>query len=211
MKAYMEQLVERASGRPVLQFNRLDFRLPWARATFPNAKFVHLYRHPRDQWTSNLQQLDRFPPDGQMSDFADDDGFYLLNWARDLKYRFPFLDEQSIEHPYQLHYFLWKLSYVYGRTYSDVSLGFEELTTNPERALFHLFETCGIEASHIEGLLPLIEPPPSGKWKSYADDAWFKRHEENCEDVLASFFSTQSAPLMNAQTKAERAKVSIRI
>jgi hypothetical protein len=191
MKSYMEQLVERADGRPVLQFNRLDFRLPWARRTFPNAKLVHLYRHPREQWTSNLQKIERFAPDGRMSDFAEVDGFYLLNWARDLKYHFPFLDERSIEHPYQLHYFLWKLSYVYGRSWSDVSLGFEELTTNPERALFHLFDTCSIDESHIESLLSLIEPPPFGKWKKYAEDAWFKRHEEHCENVLVSFFATQ--------------------
>jgi hypothetical protein len=189
MKAYIEQLVERAGGRPVLQFNRLDFRLPWVRHTFPNASFVHLYRHPRDQWTSNLQQLDRFPPHGLMSNFASVDGFYLLRWARDLKYHFPFLDERTIEHPYQLHYFLWKLSYLYGRTFSDVSIGFEELTTNPERAMFELFDVCGIEESHIESLLPLIEPPPFGKWKAYADDTWFRRHEEYCEEVLASFFA----------------------
>ena len=193
MKSYMEQLVERADGRPVLQFNRLDFRLPWARRTFPNAKLVHLYRHPRDQWTSNLQKIERFAPDGKMSNFAEVDGFYLLNWARDLKYHFPFLEEKTIEHPYQLHYFLWKLSYVYGRSWSDVSVGFEELTTNPERALFHLFDTCSIDESHIESLLPLIEPPPFGKWKKYAADAWFKRHEEHCEDVLASFFATQKS------------------
>ena len=193
MKSYIEQLVERASGRPVLQFNRLDFRLPWARRTFPNAKFVHLYRHPRDQWMSNLQSNDRFPADGKMADFAAVDGFYLLWWARDLKHHFPFLDVQNIEHPYQLHYFLWKLSYVYGRTFSDVSIGFEELTTSPERALFHLFEVCGIDEFHVEKLLPLIEPPPFGKWKNYADDAWFKRHEEHCEDVLAGFFDARSA------------------
>lgn len=208
MKSYMERLVERANARPVLQFNRLDFRLPWARRTFPNAKLVHLYRHPRDQWTSNLQKIERFAPDGKMSDFAEVDGFYLLSWAQDLKFHFPFLDEQAIEHPYQLHYFLWKLSYAYGRSWSDVSLGFEELTTNPERALFHLFDTCSIDESHIESLLPLIEPPPFGKWKKYAEDAWFKRHEEHCEDVLASFFATQKSASRAVSAVCQTEKVS---
>jgi hypothetical protein len=208
MKSYMEQLVERADGRPALQFNRLDFRLPWVRRTFPNAKLVHLYRHPRDQWTSNLQKIERFLPDGRMSEFAEVDGFYLLNWARDLKYHFPFLDERSIEHPYQLHYYLWKLSYVYGRSWSDASIGFEELTTNPERALFHLFKVCEIDESHVEGLLPLIEPPPFGKWRKYAEDAWFKRHEEHCEDVLASFFGTQASDQRLTQTNCHRGYLS---
>jgi len=208
MKSYMERLVENANGRPVLQFNRLDFRLPWARRTFPNAKLVHLYRHPRDQWTSNLQKIERFAPDGMMSDFAKVDGFYLLSWAKDLKYHFPFLDERAIEHPYQLHYFLWKLSYVYGRSWSDVSLGFEELTTNPERALFQLFDVCGIDESHVESLLPLIEPPPFEKWKKYADDAWFKRHEEHCEEVLASFFAMQKPGSLDVSTDRQRGNLS---
>jgi hypothetical protein len=211
MKSYMEQLVEGADGRPVLQFNRLDFRLPWTRRTFPNAKLVHLYRHPRDQWTSNLQKIERFSPDGKMADFAEVDGFYLLNWARDLKYHFPFLDEQAIEHPYQLHYYLWKLSYVYGRSWSDISVGFEELTTNPERALFQLFEACEIPVPFIEDLLPLIEPPPFGKWKKYAEDAWFKRHEEHCENVLASFFSEQKSKAMPVQTEPRGASADSRV
>jgi hypothetical protein len=208
MKSYIERLVENANGRPVLQFNGLDFRLPWARRTFPNAKLVHLYRHPREQWASNLQKIERFAPDGKMSDFAEVDGFYLLNWARDLKYHFPFLDAQEIEHPYQLHYLLWKLSYVYGRSWSDVSLGFEELTTNPERALFHLFEACGIDESHVESLLPLVEPPPFGKWKKYAEDAWFKRHEKHCEEVLADFFSTQKPEVHEMSMDRQRDKLS---
>ena len=189
MQTYIERLVERADGRPVLQFNRLDFRLPWARHAFPNARYVHLYRHPRDQWTSILRKNQGFPLNGDMADFRAVDGFYLERWAADLKYRFPFLDERSIEHPYQLHYFLWKLSYIYGRAYSDISLSFEELTTAPERSVFSLFETCGIDACHIENLLPLIQPPPFGKWKQYADDQWFRRHEERCEEVLWRFFA----------------------
>ncbi len=48
-------------GRPVLQFNRIDFRLAWFAGSFP-AKIVHIYRHPqingaRRCWTSRV--LDR--------------------------------------------------------------------------------------------------------------------------------------------------------
>ena len=31
MKSYVELMIDRAPGRPVLQFNRIDFRLPWFR------------------------------------------------------------------------------------------------------------------------------------------------------------------------------------
>ena len=36
----------------MLQFNRADLRVAWLRQQFPQAKLIHLYRHPRDQWLS---------------------------------------------------------------------------------------------------------------------------------------------------------------
>lgn len=42
MQRYIETLIGRASGRAVLQFNRVDLRLPWLRARFPQAKILHL-------------------------------------------------------------------------------------------------------------------------------------------------------------------------
>ena len=47
MKQYVQLLIEKASARPVLQFNRVDFRLPWFRHHFPHATIVHFYRHPK--------------------------------------------------------------------------------------------------------------------------------------------------------------------
>ena len=76
MRQFIEILVERANGRPVLQFNHVDFRLPWFRSTFPHAHIVHLYRHPRDQWCSSLLGS-AFPTDGDIASFAACDHFYL--------------------------------------------------------------------------------------------------------------------------------------
>ncbi len=193
LKRYLDALIENAVGRPVLQFNRVDFRLPWLRRNYPNAKLIHIYRHPRDQWCSMIGHPDRFSKDGCMADFAAVDGFYVRRWASDLKYQFPFLDESAVEHPYQLHYYLWKLSYVYGRAWSDLSLSFEGLSTQPERSLFQLFQVCDVDARHIEPLLPLITPPPFDKWKAYADESWFQTHESHCENVLAEFFGSSNA------------------
>ncbi len=191
LKRYIERLCEHAQGRPVLQFNRADLRVAWLRQQFPKAKLIHLYRHPRDQWLSVLKTKDWFPSTGRMRDFAGSDYFYTRPWAEDLKYHFPFLDERTVEHPYELHYYLWKLSYLYGKAYSHCSIGFEELSTQPEKTLVELFDVCGIDAAHIEPLLPVIQPPPFGKWKGYADAAWFQKHESHCEDVLAEFFRGQ--------------------
>src|SRR5262249_51397356 len=85
LRSYVDTLIDRAPGRPVLQFNRIDFRLPWFRRHYPRAKLVHIYRHPRDQWCSSLMgDGDRVGRDATMADFAPHDRFYLRMWAADL-------------------------------------------------------------------------------------------------------------------------------
>jgi hypothetical protein len=189
LKRYIELLIERAKGRPVLQFNRVDFRLPWLRANFPGAAIVHLYRHPRDQWCSSLMG-DPFPPDGDLASFAPYDKFYLLSWARDLKHHFPFLDERSSPHPYRLFYYLWRLSYLFGRSYAHHSLAFEDLLEDPLPQLHSLFSSLGVQGVDESRLLGLMEKPSRGKWRRYADDEWFRRHEAACEEVLRDFFGS---------------------
>lgn len=171
-----------------LQFNRIDFRLPWFRHHFPKAKLIHLYRHPRDQWCSSLVDLKAYPHDARREDFAAHDHFYLLNWARDLKYHFPFLAEQSVSHPYQLFYYIWKLSYLFGRKYAHHSVVFEHLVEGPKAQLGELFRVLNLDGVGLDQLLPLFAKPSLGKWKDYAE-AWFRYHEEACETVLADFLA----------------------
>ena len=194
MKKYIEILIEKAPGRPVLQFNRIDFRLPWIRKNFPNAITVHIYRHPRDQWCSALMDPQCFPKDGRMQDFPPHDKFYLCMWAQDLKYHFPFLDESLISHPYALFYYIWKISYLFGLGYADFSIAFEDILADPEGQITRLLGACRVQQNYdIKKLESLIESPPVGKWKSYADDEWFWRHETICETTLADFFSAMES------------------
>lgn len=127
-----------------------------------------------------------------MQDFEPHDHFYLRNWARDLKYHFPFLAEATIEHPYQMFYFLWKLSYLHGLCYSDLSISFEELSARPTELLKRLFRTAGVVNYDLERLAALVDPPKTDRWRAYADDDWFRQHESHCETVLADFFRPQA-------------------
>ena len=102
MDAYLRHLVERAAGRPVLQFNHVDFRLPWLMHRFPSARLIHLYRHPRDQWLSTLPGPERVPRDVSVAGFRNLDRYYLVAWARDLSFQFPFLDPRHETRPYRL-------------------------------------------------------------------------------------------------------------
>ncbi|MCI0682542.1 MAG: sulfotransferase [Gemmataceae bacterium] len=190
MKRYVEVLVERAPGRPVLQFNRIDFRLPWFRHHFPRAKIVHLYRHPRDQWISSLVDPAEYPRDATMTEFANHDHYYLRLWAGDLKYHFPFLAESCCSHAYEMFYFLWKLSYLYGRKYAHVSVCYEDLLREPEKRLAELFDKLAMPGNDLAGLAKLVEKPRSGRWQSYAGVDWFQNHEAHCEAVMEDFFRT---------------------
>jgi hypothetical protein len=195
LRRYIEILLNHAADRAVLQFNRVDFRLPWLRAQFPKAKIVHLYRHPRDQWLSTLHGGPHFPLNGAVEGFEPYDKFYLLMWARDLRHCFPFLDLKSVTHPYELFYLIWKLSYLFGRKYADISLAYEHLVSDPTQQLAQLFETLEWDAAVDEPILRLISPGNSSRWTEYADGAWFTAREELCDRLVASYFRCHSQAL----------------
>jgi hypothetical protein len=187
MKRYVELLIERAPHRPVLQFNRIDFRLPWFRHTFPRATIVHLYRHPRDQWISTLVDPAEFTREGTMAAFHDHDHYYLGTWAEDLQYHFPFLNRDRLGHPYQMFYFIWKLSYLFGRRYAHLSLAYEDILQAPAAQFTQLFRTLRLDGVDPGALAKLVEQPRSGRWRQYASDEWFRDQESHCESVLAEF------------------------
>ncbi len=192
MKRYVDTLIDRATGRPALQFNRIDFRLPWFRHHYPNATYIHIFRHPRDQWCSILQEgLCHIPRDISSAEFGPFDKFYLGTWAEDLKYHFPFLEETHNQNPYRLHYYIWKLSYLFGAKYCDHSIRFESLLEDPSGEIARLFESVGAEHCDPEALASVVAGPPVGKWRQYADEDWFREHEEACETVLADFLGPQ--------------------
>jgi hypothetical protein len=192
LKRYLEIMIERANGRAVLQFNRADFRLPWLRAAFPRTTILHLYRHPRDQWLSTLHGGPHFPLDGSIADFASFDKFYLLMWARDLKQHFPFLDEKSNVHPYRVFYLIWRLSYLFGRTYADESVAFEDLVQESRMTLERIFHKLQVSVADMRPLLSVIERPRLVRWREYASDDWFAHHEADCERILSNFFAART-------------------
>jgi hypothetical protein len=191
LQQYFDRLILRAGpDRAVLQCNRIDFRLPWLRRQFPGAAFVHLYRHPRDQWCSALMQPRAVPRDVTLGQFEPYDHFYLERWGVDLRRHFPFLPVSSDTPPYLLFYFIWKLSYLFGVAYADVSLAFEDLVAAPERQIRRLMQTIGVDADAAK-LARLVSAAPTGQWRSFADDGWFRPHEEAAERVLAEFFRNE--------------------
>jgi len=202
--AYLQAIIAAARGRAVIQENRIDFRLPWLRRHFPNARFIHVYRHPRDQWCSALIDPKNFPSSGTMRQFTHCDHFYLLRWARDLSYQFPFLDPRAAEHPYDLFYLIWKLSYLFGRVYCDESFSLEKLCVQPDEELPRLMEASKIDDYDLHALKSLIHPQESRKWTKYADHSWFAEREVRCEAVLAQYLGDGGFSLPSVDEKETR-------
>jgi hypothetical protein len=184
MERYVRALVARAPQRAVLQFNRVDLRLPWFRARFPGATIVHVLRNPRDQWCSTLPLSDLDPARTAAAVFADHDGFYLRHWVEQLAGKFPFLAAGYAAHPYRAHYMLWRLSQAFGLAYADYSLTFEDLVRRPHAALAALFAATELDAAAIPRLAALIEAPRLGRWTEWASDEWFAAHEDDAERRL---------------------------
>ena len=189
MLNYIDTLIEHTDKRPVLQFNRIDFRLAWLRANYPNATVLHLYRHPRDQWYSFLTNKSEVTKGNIVDKYQD--AFYLDVWCKDLVPFFPMLDATHTPHPYQRFYYLWKLSWLWGNKFSHYSVSFEELVTSTEKTIQDLMSKLNIDADASQ-LSTLISPPKLGTWVDFADDNWFSNYEKECEEVLTSFFKQWS-------------------
>jgi hypothetical protein len=185
MKQYIKELIVRANGRPVFQFNRIDFRLPWFKKHFPNAKIIHLYRNPRDQFCSFLVDKKLMNKDDVQHTYKD--AFYLDSWCEDLKKFYPFLDKQQTPHPYQQFYYLWKLSFLHGDKEASFSASLESIKAEPNEAVTSILNTLNLQIA--DSLINQIVDQNTGStWQHYAEESWFSDHETQCEITLNQFF-----------------------
>ena len=187
---YISHLIKAAKGRPVLQFNRIDFRLPWVKANFPNARILHIIRNPREQWMSILKDGGPISQNFRIKAGEEPNLFYTIAWGHDLKTIFPFLEPVG-EHPYKIHYYLWRLSYIFGKTYADYKIMYESLISDFEAVIENLFDSLKIE--YDSDLILRLETLNKGykpeRWRSYAPIEWFEEIENECERSLQAFFS----------------------
>ncbi len=182
LKNYIQYLIDcRPVGRlPVLQFNRVDFRLAWLKAHFPETPIIHLYRSPRDQWYSSIadspEALDENP---------DADPYLITSWARDLCRQFPFLARPYIRHAYQRFYFLWKLSFLVGSRLADLSVAYEAILQQADFIIPQLLRIGHLEVQkNLETCKSVILKRPFERWKHYRSEEWFTGLEQECNEIL---------------------------
>lgn len=188
MMRYIDELIRAADKRVVLQFNRLDFRLDWIRQYYPNAKIIHIYRSPREQWLSYIKSAEKCRPTDTFSSLGNQDFFYLRRWGRDLRYVFPFLDEELLNHPYELFYLIWRLSYNHGVTYADYSIAMDDLSKNTESSIIKIFSLVNIDPGFVGRAVSKVKDTPAKNWRDYAKEDWFDSLEERGEATLEEYY-----------------------
>lgn len=160
LEDYLRLLIERCPPGevPVLQFNRMDLRLPWLRARFPEARIVHLRRGARATWQSMVQHLDPAWRDHPNEAHVYD----TFEWCCALAQDFPFLVDEQARSLFDRHYPLWRLSDVMGRRIADLSLSYEvDFLSGSGAGLRKLAEAGLHDAAQCDALASLIDAKPS--------------------------------------------------
>ena len=186
MREYVDRLIRAARHRPVLQFNRIDFRLPYLRQQFPDATFVHLNRNPRDTWLSTLRGV-KNDPDWSLSSFAPFCKFYLLNWYNDLSMSYPSMWRHPAKtHPYELHYMIHRLSELFAFRDCHYFLSYESMEKRLEAEMKKLLLHMGdsqVDLSPLEGLLA----PRQTSYDHSEDTGFYQQVEERVETHLKNW------------------------
>jgi hypothetical protein len=182
LSRYIRFLIESAGReRAVLQFNRVDFRLPWLRFNFPEARIVHIWRDARETFASSVRHL---PPE-RIDDPAEDDMYDQLQWSASLSRQFPFLASESVTTSYHRIYYLWKLSLLMGRQWSDVSISFDEdILADPRRGIGLLVSAGLLPDDQAAAALDLIQPIDRLSWRLLHETSWYDRIEAECNVTL---------------------------
>lgn len=158
MVGYMKRLIDAATERPVLQFNRADFRTEFFKENFPDATLVHLTRNPRDTWLSTLRGVAN-EADWNLLDFQSYCRFYLLNWYRDLVLSFPRMFRPAKKtHPYEVHYLLHRLSSLFAARDCHAFINYEDMEHDLIAAMKTLLEDIGAADTKLDPLEGLLSP-----------------------------------------------------
>ena len=183
MIRYVTKLVEAATERPVLQFNRVDFRTEFLKANFPASTLVHLTRNPRDSWSSTLRGIAN-NPSWNLLDFQFYSRFYLLDWYRDLTLSFPRMHRPvKTTHPYEVHYLVHRLSSLFAARDCSAVIVYEDMETDLIAAVETLLTGIGImdvDLSPLEGLLS----PRQHQYDHEEDEALYQDIETRVEAEL---------------------------
>lgn len=183
MVSFVQSLITAARETPVLQFNRVDFRIPFLRAAFPDAIWIHLSRNPRDTWRSTLRSVD-LDWTWNLNSFPPYSKFYLLNWYNDLSLAYPKLwRDPKQTHPYEIHYLIQRLSDLFARRDCDFFLRYEDLEQDLVGQMASLLPKLGYADANLQPIGDLLSPRQK-QYDHSRDIQHYEKIEESVEIAL---------------------------
>jgi hypothetical protein len=160
----------------------MDLRLPWLRAHFPSVPIVYIYRDPREQWVSMINNQG-------LTDIDDpflNTGYDLVIWSANLAPHVPHLGSSEITSSYERHYLIWRICHELAKIYATCTVSFDDdLQKDPRVGIRKVLDTLGADRGLMEKLLPLVVV--KGKlatWRDYHSEAWFAQTEARCDNYL---------------------------
>ncbi len=177
LKAYIDDLID-ASGdqRAVLQFNRMDFRLPWLKTQFPEATLIHIRRNPLQLWHSQRKHL----PMSEKDNPSATDAYELMQWSVALSHLFPFLAKRNHVHAFYRCYLIQRMSDWMADHHADVCLTLEQ----------DVFESQAFAQKLAQGL-------------GVSEAEWLAAQSDPHVSMLHDFDEAELAPLLAIMTEAD--------
>lgn len=157
LRQYIDYLMT-CSGekRPVLQFNRMDFRIPWLKGFYPQAKTLYLKRNPLQLWYSQRKHI----PVQQRQNESYADAYELMQWCADLTPILPFLAPKAGRHGFYRFYLLYRLSVTMGSGQADLVIDLDEDVFNSDEYL-HKLKIFGLSDAQLATAHTLKSVPES--------------------------------------------------
>jgi hypothetical protein len=150
---YLSYLIGTSFGRRpnvLLKFNRVSFRLPWLRHAFPRAKVIHIYRDRDSQWNSIVQRSQAFFGKQDVEqDKVTFNGMNIASWCDDLAPTYPELAAGESGSGYERFSKLWALSLREGRAHADLTIQFEDLTSNFDEVCGQIWHALGLTSNYL--------------------------------------------------------------
>ncbi|MCF6300190.1 MAG: sulfotransferase [Proteobacteria bacterium] len=164
LQLYIQHLIELSGDKiPVFQFNRMDLRLGWLKANFPEGKIIHIIRDPVSLWFSQRKHI----PEHNRNNESYPDAYELMQWSIALSKHFPFLSCQNNRHGFFRFYVIYLLSKMMAEKYADVSVDLQPDVFDSSRFVDKLSKIYDFNLYEIQLMKSVVQTP---KTYDYQDD-----------------------------------------
>ena len=156
LAAHISHLMELSAPRiPVLQFNRMDLRLPWLKAQFPQSVVIHTDRNPLQLYHSQRRHIVR-----EQRHAADHwDAYELMPWCLSLSDDFPFLLSKQPDHAFFRCYLLHRLSSLMAAQHADLTIHLDQHVFESQDFVKRLASVVSLSREQQQHMLAMAQVP----------------------------------------------------